>query len=369
MTEVAVVGAGVVGLACAASLSARGFGVTVIEREARVAQGISARNSGVIHAGLYYPVGSLKAQTCVLGRERLYARAAAYAVPHRRTGKLVVAASPAEAAALTALYDRGRDNGAGALTLIDGVELERLEPRVRGDRALWSPETGIVDAYALAKSYEAEAVRHGAVVVLNTRVEALEPAHGGWRLRTVAKGGDRFALEVDVVVNSAGLGAVALFDSVGRPATPRRTLHLCKGDYFALAPALGRLTTHLVYPLPDAHGLGVHVTFDLGGRYRLGPDTAYVDRERYDVEPEKAAGFLAAARYLPELRLEHLSPDFAGLRPKLQGPDDGFVDFVIEEGTAAGVPGLVSLLGIESPGLTAAGEIGERVAALVRAVA
>ena len=367
MGDVAVLGAGIVGLAAATALSRSGHAVTIIERNDKVGQEVTARNSCVVHAGLYYPKGSLKAQTCVLGRERLYARCRSLGIAHRKTGKLVVATREAEVRALESILDRGQQNGAGALEIVDAAEVRRREPRVRALAALWSPETGIVDVHELVKSYEAEADRLGATLVLGTRVDRLELRGGGWRVHTVSADGEAYAFDSPVVVNAAGLGALNLAKSTGIPALcAGRRLYPCKGDYFSVAPRLGVLTQHLVYPVPDAHGLGTHVTFDLGGRFRLGPDTEYVSTPRYDVDPNKAERFAAAVRsYLPEVTADLLSPDFAGVRPKLQGPADGFADFVIEEGSALGAPGLVNLLGIESPGLTASAEIAERVAAMV----
>jgi L-2-hydroxyglutarate oxidase LhgO len=359
VTEVAIVGAGVVGLAAAAALARRGHAVTVIERHRRVAEETSSRNSGVIHSGLYYPAGSLKAQTCVAGRERLYARCVALGIPHRKVGKLVVATTPEEVALLESLRVRGLANGAGALELLDGAEVTRREPRVRALAALFSPETGIVDPAALAHSYLAEAKARGATLVLATEVLSLERRADRWALLTRQAGGETFVFESARVVNAAGLGALALSPS------PARTLHPCKGDYFSVTPSLGRLASHLVYPVPGAAGLGIHLTFDLGGRFRLGPDAEYVAAPRHDVDPGKAKAFAAAAaRFFPELRAEHLTADYAGIRPKLQGPGGRWEDFVIEQ-TA---PGLLSLFGIESPGLTAAGEIAERVAERVAAL-
>lgn len=365
--QVVVVGAGVVGLACATALARRGREVLVIERQAGPGRETSSRNSEVIHAGLYYPPGSLKALTCVEGRERLYARCEQHAIPHRRTGKLVVATTRDERDALGQILERGRENGAGALRELDAADLARREPRVRGVGALWSPESGIVDAHALVSSYQAEAEALGATLVFRTRVLGMTRSGGRWQLVTQGADGASFGVDAGLVVNAAGLGASELAALAGLDvARLGYGVRWCKGDYFSVAPALGALTRHLVYPVPEPGGLGIHVTLDLGGRYRLGPDVEWVDRIDYTVDPAKAERFArAVARYLPELRAEHLSPDFAGVRPKLSGPGEPARDFVIEEASPHGAPGLVNLLGIESPGLTAAGAIAERVAALV----
>ena len=364
---VLIIGAGVIGLACGAELARAGLRVVVIERDAAPGRGVSSRNSEVIHAGLYYPQGSLKARCCVEGRTLLYERCERLGIPHRRTGKLVVACDSDEAEALAGIEQRARANGAGDLRRVDAAEIARLEPRVSAAAALWSPETGIVDAHALISSYQAEIESAGSTIVFRTELIGLERRANGWLASTRSPDGERFDLEVPWVVNAAGLDAdrVAALAGVDVDDAGWRQ-HPCKGDYFAVAPSLGALTEHLVYPMPVAGGLGVHVTFDLGGRYRLGPDVEWVDRLDYGVDPGKAEAFAAAARrYLPEIRASHLSPDFAGIRPKLQAPGEAFRDFAIEEGSARGAPGLVSLLGIESPGLTAAGSIARRVAAHV----
>jgi L-2-hydroxyglutarate oxidase LhgO len=359
-----VIGAGILGLAAAAALARHQHSVLVLERRGGVGQEVSSRNSEVIHAGLYYPPGSLKALTCVKGRELLYQRCREHRVPHRRTGKLVVATSPEELERLDALAERALENGAGAVELLSGQELARREPRVRALAALWSPESGIVDAHALVASYQAEAEAHGAQVVLRTTAVALQRTGDAWIVETESAEGERFSVRTPTVINAAGLSADRVAQSAGLDVDRLGwRIHPCKGDYFALVPSLGRLTERPVYPLPASGGLGIHMTPDLGGRYRLGPDAEYVDEPRYDVDPQKAEPFAeAVARYLPEIRAEHLTPDFAGVRPKLQRPDETFRDFVIEEGSAHGAPGLVNLIGIESPGLTAAGAIAERVA-------
>ena len=238
---------------------------------------------------------------------------------------------------------------------------------MRALAALASPRTGIVDAHALALSYLAEAEAHGGQLALRAEVEALAPADGGWRVAARSGGGERAEVLAAFVVNAAGLASdrVAALAGVDLDAAGYR-LHLCKGDWFALAPGAPLRFERLVYPLPGGAGLGVHVTLDLGGRVRFGPDAEYVPAPRYDVDPAKAAQFAAAAgRYLPELRAEWLSPDSAGVRPKLAGPGEAFRDFVVSEEAGRGLPGLVNLIGIESPGLTAAPAIAERVADLV----
>jgi L-2-hydroxyglutarate oxidase LhgO len=366
--DVVVVGAGAVGLACAARLARAGRSVMIVERHGRVGEETSARNSGVIHAGLYYAPSSLKALTCVEGRARLYARCEREQLPHLRCGKLIVAVDEAERSQLEALYARGLQNGAGALRVLDAAELRRIEPRVRAVAALLSPETGIVDPHAVVTSYRREALAHGAELCLRTRVEAIDSVRSGLRVDTRTDHGERAELTAAFVINAAGLAAdhIAALAGLDVDALGYRQ-HACKGDYFALAPALRGIVRHLIYPLPMQAGLGIHVTLDLHGGLRAGPDAEYVAHASYDVDPAKAQAFGAAVRrYLPELRDADLSPDYAGLRPKLQAPGQPPRDFVIEDATPHGVPGLVNLLGIESPGLTASEAIAERVVELVR---
>jgi len=365
--EVLIIGAGILGLTSAAELARRGKNVLVVERHPGPGRETSSRNSEVIHAGLYYPEGSLKAVCCVEGRSTLYARCRALGIPYRQLGKWVVACEPADLATLEKLWRRARENGAGACELRDAADVRRAEPRVRALAGLWSPETGIVDAHALMSSYEAELAAHDGTLVFHTRIAALEHTPAGWRVETLSAQGERFSVRAHRVVNAAGLEAdrVAALAGLDVDALGYRQ-HPCKGDYFAVAPRLGPLTQHLVYPVPVPGGLGIHVTLDLGGRFRLGPDVEYVPEPHYAIDASKAEKFASAVRrYLPELETADLTPDFAGVRPKLQGPGEAFRDFVVEEGSRHGAPGLVNLLGIESPGLTASSALARRVAALL----
>ena len=368
--DVAVIGAGAVGLAVAAALARAGRSVAILEHESGIARGTTSRNSQVIHAGLYYPEGSWKARLCVAGRERLYERCARLGVPHRQLGKLVVAVESDEVSTLERIGALGTANGAPGLEVIDGDAVRRLEPAVRAVAALWSPTTGIVDAHALSVSWLAEAETHGAALALRHEVVSLEHAGDRWRVGAIEPDGGRADLGCAAVVNAAGLDADRIAALAGIDVDARGwRQHPCKGDWFALAPGAPLRVQRLVYPVPHGAGLGVHVTLDLGGRLLLGPDAEYVDAIRYDVDPRKAEAFAAAAgRYLPGLRAEWLTPDQAGIRPKLAGPGEAFRDFVVEEGSAHGKSGLVNLIGIESPGLTAAPAIAERVVELLSAL-
>jgi L-2-hydroxyglutarate oxidase LhgO len=366
--DVAVVGGGVVGLAAAAALAQGGRSVLLLERHADFGREATSRNSEVIHAGIYYPEGSLKASLCVAGREALYARCRAQKLPHRKLGKLIVATRDDEVAALEALQRRGRANGVPGLELLDAEELSRREPDVAGVAALLSPETGIVDSHAVCLSFAAEAEACGATLVRHTEVEGITARQGGYRVATRGADGERGAFDCGAVVNAAGLASDRMAESLGIDVDARGyRLHPCKGDYFALAPGAPIRLKHLVYPVPSGPGLGVHATLDLAGRTRFGPDAEFVDRLEYGVDPAKARVFAErASRYLPSLRASWLSPDQSGIRARLAGPGEAFRDFVVKEESEAGFPGFVNLIGIESPGLTAAPAIGERVAELLK---
>ena len=369
--DVVVIGAGVVGLACGAELARRGRSVIVLERHEATGRETSSRNSEVVHAGIYYPGDSLKAKTCIEGRDLLYERCERHGVGHQRLGKLIVATSEAEVPALKAIAQRATENGAGGIEWLGADEVARKEPRVRAVAALWSPNSGIVDAHALMRSYQAELESKDGTVALATRVVSLELRPHGWSIETEGTGGEWFRMDCASVVNAAGLAADAVAAMAGLDVDALGwRIHPCKGDYFSVAPALGRLASHLIYPVPPGDGgLGVHVTLDLAGRLRLGPDATYVDEIDYAVDADKAQAFAAAAKcYLPEIEPEHLAPEMAGIRPKLQGPGDPFRDFVVAESSEWGAPGMVHLVGIESPGLTAAGALARRVANLCNGV-
>ena len=363
-----IIGAGAVGLACAAILAARGDSVIVLEQHALPGQETSSRNSGVIHAGLYYPRDSFKARMCVRGRELLYARAARRGIAHKKLGKLVIAAEAEEIPKLEALAKTATANGAPGLRWLERSEVALLEPHVRAQAALFSPETGIVDAHELMADYRTEAAAHGAELVFHTRVLGIERRQDDYKVDTLQLvTSERATITARSVVNAAGLAASEVAALAGVPVAQLGYVQrLCKGDYFQVSGRIARLLSHLVYPMPVHAGLGVHLTFDTGGQLRAGPDTEYIDSPSYQVDPKKRVAFHAAvSRYLPMVELDDFSPDYAGLRPKLQGPGEPFRDFVIEESARHGLPRLVSLIGIESPGLTASEAIAELVRELL----
>lgn len=365
--DVVVIGAGVVGLACAAALARAGRSVVVLERHDGPGQETTSRNSEVVHAGIYYPRDSLKAELCARGREALYARCQARGIPHRRIGKLIVAAEPDEVPRLEEIGERARANGVPDLGWLDAAALHAREPAVRAVAALDSPATGIVDALAFTRSFAAEAEEHGAQLVLRTVVRGIARTPSGWRTEASTDGGETQAIVSAALVNAAGLEADAVAERAGFDVDAcGYRLHPCKGDYFSLAPGAPLRLSQLVYPVPAGPGLGVHATLDLAGRIRFGPDAEYVDAPRYDVDPGKGAVFARVVRrYLPDVQDAWLAPDYAGVRPRLAAPGEAFRDFVVAEEGDRGFPGFVNCLGIESPGLTAAPAIAERVAELL----
>lgn len=369
--DVAVIGAGVVGLAIAAAVARTGREVVILEAAGAIGTGTSARNSEVVHAGLYYPTGSLKARLCVAGREALYAWCEAHGVAARRVGKLIVATDDAEAAALEALHAKAADNGV-ALEVLDGAQARALEPDIACTAALLSPRTGIVDSHALMLSYLGEAEAHGAMLALNTPVVGGTALDGGG-VRLCCGGAAPLDLDCRAVVNAAGLGAqrVSLgIAGIDRAAVP--ALHLAKGNYFDLAtrPPF----RHLVYPLPVAAGLGVHYTVDMAGRGRFGPDVEWLpspDPAAFDpavldyaVDAARGAVFYGAIRrYWPGLPDGALRPGYSGVRPKVQAPGEAAqADFILHGPAETGVDGLFTLYGIESPGLTSSLALAELVA-------
>ena len=365
-----VIGAGVVGLAVARALALAGREVLLLEATGAIGTGTSSRNSEVIHAGLYYTPGSLKARLCVRGRELLYAHCALHGIEHRRCGKLIVATEPAQEPALRALRQRAEACGVHDLQWLDAAEARALEPALRCSLALLSPSTGIVDSHGFMLSLQGEAEAQGALLALKSPVQRLRRVATGFELEV---GGDEpMRLQARSVVNSAGLHAVALaMGFEGMPSLPLPQAHWARGHYFA-CPGKAAFT-RLIYPMPDEAGLGIHVTLDLGGQMRFGPDVQWVPRtalgdEDYEVDPVRAAPFAAAIRrYWPALPDGALQPAYAGIRPKISGPGEAAADFLIQGPADHGVAGLVNLFGIESPGLTASLAIAECVAAMLHA--
>jgi L-2-hydroxyglutarate oxidase LhgO len=361
--DVAVIGGGVIGLAIARALAEAGREVLLIEAEPAIGAHTSSRNSEVIHAGIYYPKGSLKAELCVRGKGLLYDYCERAGVEHRRLGKLIVASREEELPALDQILKKAEQNGVRDLGWVDQNELRELEPEVTAVRGLFSPSTGIIDSHGLMAALRRDATRAGATVLLSTPVVGGSVEDSGIVLRT--GGADATEVMFTNVVNAAGLGAQAVARSLsGMPPEHVPESHYAKGHYFVLA---GRSPfRRLVYPVPEPGGLGVHVTLDLAGQARFGPDVSWVNGVDYAFDESRADAFYAAIRrYFPRLPDGALSPGYTGIRPKLGPSTAPAADFVIQGPKQHGVPGLVNLYGIESPGLTASLAIAENVRALL----
>ena len=361
--DAVIVGAGVVGLAIGAEIARSDREIYILEKETSYGQATSSRNSEVIHAGIYYPKGSLKAELCVEANPMIYEICREHRIPHKRLGKIIVANGEAEVKQLEEILKNARECGARDLELIDADGVHKLEPNVKADAAILSPTTGIIDAHGLMDHYHNEARRKSGAdpLALDTEVTGLRKTGDGYEVEMVS-GGEQFSVEARVVINSAGLHAdsVAAMAGIDIDQAGYR-IHWCKGDYFSLTgkpPA-----SMLVYPPPpkDAASLGIHTVPDLTGRLKFGPNAYYVDEIGYGVESSSDEFWRDIVNYLPTIRKEDLHPDMSGIRAKLQGPGDPVRDFVITHEEDRGYPGLINLVGIESPGLTSAPTIAEMV--------
>lgn len=358
-----VIGAGVVGLAVARALALQGREVIILEAENAFGTITSARNSEVIHAGIYYPAGSLKAQLCVRGKAMLYDYCASRHVAHQRCGKLIVATSEAQVATLEGIRAKAAANGVDDLRLIGRAEAQALEPQLQCHAALLSPSTGIVDSHGLMTALLGDAENAGAMLAVQSPVLGGAVTADGIRLEIGAEDGSATTLLARTVVNSAGLTAPELARRIdGMPEAHIPPQYYAKGCYFTLA---GRAPfSRLIYPVPEAAGLGVHLTIDLGGQARFGPNVRWIDEIEYGVDASDADAFYdEVRRYWPGLADGALQPGYAGIRPKISGPHEAAADFRIDGPAVHGVPGLVHLFGIESPGLTSSLAIAERVCA------
>lgn len=357
--ECIVVGAGVIGLAVARALALSGREVIVLEATSAIGTGVSSRNSGVIHAGIYYPRDSVKARVCVAGKHALYDYCESHGVPYRRTGKLIVATDEAQIPNLKAIQARGMENGVTDLRYLDAAQAARLEPEVRAAAAVLSPSTGIIDVHAYMLALQGDAEGAGAVLAFNTPFEAGRIDDGG--LTVAAGGGQPMRLRCRRLVNCAGLGAQDVahaLESFPAEHVPRR--YLAKGNYFALSGSSP--FRHLIYPMPDGAWLGLHSTLDLGGRCKFGPDIHWVETIDYDVEEARVGVFYESVRrYWPALPDGALVPDYTGIRPKLYAEHEPARDFLLQPSAVHGVPGVINLFGIESPGLTSSLAIADEV--------
>lgn len=372
-TACVVAGAGVVGLAIAREMAMRGFETLVLEAEHMIGTHTSSRNSEVIHAGIYYEPDSLKARFCAEGKERLYAYAAAQGIPHKRCGKLIVATSEAQHAALDKIVARATACGVHDLQRLSAEETQALEPAIHCTAALFSPSTGIIDSHTLMLSLQGDAENHGAAVAFNTEILRVDHNENGFTITTRDReSGEEFSLEAERFINAAGIGAQAIASTINGLAPQHIPVqHLAKGNYFS---ASGKTPfSHLIYPVPEDGGLGVHLTLDLNGQMRFGPDVEWLGKETspanldYSVDPQRGDSFYAAIRsYWPELPDGALQATYSGIRPKLSSSGETAADFYISGSHEHGIEGLVNLFGIESPGLTSSLAIAAYVNTLIK---
>jgi L-2-hydroxyglutarate oxidase LhgO len=363
--ECVVVGAGLVGLAVARALARAGREVVILEAEDAIGTHTSSRNSEVIHAGIYYPKGSLKARACVEGRQRLYEYCETHGVPHRRCGKLIVATNENQVLELKSIQKKAHENGVADVVEIPAAEAMRMEPALHCVAALLSPSTGIIDSHALMLAYLGDAEDAGAMLALKSPLTKVLASNSGFEVDSTET-----RIKARIFINSAGMRAPSVARSIeGFPTEKVPPEYYAKGNYYSLTgrPPFSRL----VYPVPEPGGLGVHVTLDLAGQARFGPDVEWIERfdprTDYAVDPKRSERFYAAIRrYWPALPDGALAPGYSGIRPKISGPKEPAADFVVQGPAQHGVAGLVNLFGIESPGLTASLALADDVAALLK---
>ena len=366
--DITIIGAGVIGLAVAAQVSKQGREVYVLEKNETFGQETSSRHSEVIHSGIYYPQGSLKARMCVKGRAMLYELCEKHNIGHKKLEKLIVSTNKAENKELQVLLECGNRNGVTDLEIITKEEINKIEPNVRAEAALYSPSTGIIDSHGLMQYFSGTVKDKGGQIFYKSKVVGIERMSQGYKV-TVEDSTGTFVFMTRILINCAGLESDQIAQLAGIDVDKSGyRLHYCKGEYFSVADRKRSLANRLIYPTPSTNvsDLGIHVTLDLGGRMRLGPNARYVSEIDYHVDSsQKRAFYESVVKFLPFIEYDDLEPEMAGVRPKLQGPGEAFRDFVITDERKKDLPGLINLIGIESPGLTSAPAIAEYVESLV----
>ncbi|WP_193172683.1 NAD(P)/FAD-dependent oxidoreductase [Nisaea nitritireducens] len=360
LVDAVVIGAGVVGLAAARALAMAGREVIVLEQHDLIGSETSSRHSEVIHAGIYYPPGSLKADVCVRGKEMLYEYVESHGVPYKKLGKLIVATSEDQIPALQQIKERAEQNGVHDLEFLSHNEVTAREPDLRCVTALWSPSTGVIDSHSYMLALQGDLEEHGGMIAFLSPVEGGKVTEAGIELRVGGLHG--MTIIAKTVVVAAGLHSQSIMRTIeGFPSDAIPPQHFCKGNYYQLTGCSAPFSS-LIYPAPEAAGLGVHLTLDLGGQARFGPDVEWIDEINYDVDPRRSDSFYAAVRkYWPGLPDDSLTPAYSGIRPKIQAEGEPAVDYMIQGPADHGVEGLVNLYGIESPGLTSSLAIAEEV--------
>lgn len=366
--DITVIGAGVVGLAIASKVARQGRNVCVVEKNKTFGMETSSRNSEVIHAGIYYPQGSLKASMCIEGKEMLYELCQRIAIPYKRLGKLLIACDDKEIGQLEFLLENGRKNGLEDLKMLSAKEIKEIEPHIEARAAVLSPSTGIIDSHVLMKYYAEKADENGAIVSYNSEVTAIEKVSDGYNV-AIKEPENSFSFRTRVLINSAGLYSdrVAALAGIDIIKTCYK-LDFLKGEYFWVGNKKNTLVKRLIYPVPSdkSEGLGIHVTLDMCGRMKLGPNARYVGKIDYMVDhSQKKSFYESVVRFLPFIEYDDIEPDQSGIRPKLHAADGSFRDFIIRHEIDNGLPGFINLIGIESPGLTASPSIARYVAGIV----
>lgn len=365
--DIIIIGAGVIGLAIAERLASSGKEIVVVEKHDGFGREGSSRNSEVIHAGMYYPEDSLKAQLCVKGNRMLYSLCEQKGIPFQKTGKIIVAESKEEIEKIDNLYERGVNNDVQGLRILNENEIKQIEPHIVGKKGLFSPETGIIDTHKLMKYLEQTAESNGVLLAYNCEVLAISKSTDEYIVDIRDADGEMMQLKSPVVINAAGLSSDSIAEEIGIDidAADYR-IHPCKGEYFSLANKHRGKVKHLIYPAPTSISLGIHIVINIDGGLRLGPNAFYVSELDYDVDSSHQKEFYSDAHwFLPFIDYNDLSPDMAGIRSKLQKEGETFRDFVISEESTRGFPGFVNIIGIESPGLTACLAIAEKVGEMV----
>lgn len=365
---ITIVGAGVVGLAVAVELSKSYKDIFIIEKNSSFGQETSSRNSEVIHAGIYYPGDSLKTKTCIEGKELLYKFCLKNNIQYKRIGKLIVAIDKNEVKDLESLFKHGLENGVKDLKLFSRDEIKNLEPNIKAEEAIYSPSTGIIDSHSLMKNLVSQFESHHGQIAYNTELIGIDKTKDGFIVSVEDKREGTFQFSSCIFINCAGLNSDKVAKMIGLVKDEYKVKY-CKGDYFRTHSSKARYISRLIYPVPkeDRASLGIHASLDLMGGLRLGPDDEYVEKIDYNVDVTKRKTFYESVKpFLPFIEFEDLNPDTSGIRPKLQGPQEDFRDFIIKDEIDNDFPGFINLIGIESPGLTASLSIAKIVCRIVK---
>jgi len=367
--DITIIGAGVIGLAIAEKITGLNNNVFLIEKHGTFGQETSSRNSEVIHAGIYYPEGSLKSRLCIEGKRLLYDYCRKHDIPYRNCGKLIVATSEEEIPVIEGIKENALRNGVDDLTVLNREQVAVLEPDIFALKALFSPSTGIIDTHSLMKRFETGTLNNGGQIVYRSEVTGIKKVEKGYEINLLDADNKNFSFTSRIVINSAGLTSDKVSEMAGL-RDERMKIHFCKGEYFRINPPKNKLISRLVYPVPhhNMEGIGIHVTVDMGGSVKLGPDVTYLDSNIYDYsvsQSKQEAFWRSASKFLPFLNLDDISPEMAGIRPKIQKAGEPIRDFYIMEETKRGYPGFINLIGMESPGLTSSIAIANYILTLI----